>query len=700
MDREAQSFSRLLRDTALYRTFLSEPLAFIDIGARGGAHPMVEPAAELIRVLGFEPDEEELAQLQAKQASLPFADAHYSPFALAARAGVLPLYLCEAPTNHSLHKPNEPFCRRYGMAKFALVGETEVRCTTLDEALASNDLRDFRTAELIKIDTQGTELEILSQARRTLADGTVAILAEVSFSPFYERHGLFSELELFLRGEGFSFHGFDRLHYRSRKTLDKRRQHGRERLLYSDAVFFRDPFDRPQAEFSPRHFQALFLSAALLGYHDFALELAPRAAATPEECTALENAVHVWSRLDPANATKAISELRQKTYQEPARSAVSVGRFVDARRTQPDYDEFVLRAPEPVLAPPATASAGLNIIADLPGMGKTDWAREWQADPLGFIDIGARGGVHAMVEAMAKWSKVLAFEPDAAECERLRPELAASNFARIELRACGIAGADGDADLHLLANPVNHSLLAPNAQMAGRYAIRGFNEVGVARVPCRSLDSLLLGEMKNEPHWGEFIKIDTQGGELAILQGARKLLSTRTMALSLEAGFFPTYIDQPLFSEIEFFLRGEGFILYGFHDLHHRSQKRLDKKIESGRERLFFTDAVFFRDPLDPANASASFSSRQWRSLLAATLLLRYYDYALELLESPGFPETNKEALRAAIHQLAAISPEAMIGEVDELHQAIAANPGLANVLVGKFVDARRAWPDYDEIRD
>jgi FkbM family methyltransferase len=585
------------------------------------------------------------------------------------------------------------------MTKFALVGETQVRCTTLDAALASDDLRDFRAAELIKIDTQGTELEILSQARRTLEDGTVAILAEVSFSPFYESHSLFSELELFLRGEGFSFHGFDRLHYRSRKSLDKHRQHGRERLLYSDAVFFRDPFDHPESKFSARNLQALFLGAALLGYHDFALELAPRVAATPEERAALENAVHLWSRSDPAGPLRAVSELREKLRAEPARSAVWVGRFIDERRTQPDCDEFILRAPEPVLSPPATASAGLDVIAELPGLEKTGWAREWQAQPLGFIDIGARGGVHAMVEPMAKWTKVLAFEPDAAECERMRPEMTMSPFAQMELRACGVAGADGMADLHLLANPVNHSLLAPNAQMAGRYAIRGFNEVGVVRVPCRSLDSLLLGDMKDEPNWGEFIKIDTQGGELAILKGARQVLNTRTMTLSLEAGFFPTYLDQPLFSEIEIFLRKEGFILYGFHDLHHRSRKRLDKKIESGHERLFFTDAVFFRDPLDPANAGQSFSPRQWRSLLAGALLLRYYDYALELLESPGFPETNREPLRAAIHRLATISPEAMTDEVAELHAAIAARPELANILVGKFVDARRAWPDYDEIR-
>jgi FkbM family methyltransferase len=700
MDRGIQAFSRLLRGTALYESFRRDPLAFIDIGARGGAHPMVEPAAELIRVLGFEPDAEELAQLQAKQASLPFADARYSPFALADRADVLPLYLCEAPTNHSLKKPDEPFCRRYGMAKFALVGETQVRCTTLDAVLALDELRNFRAAELIKIDTQGAELEILSQARRALAGDTVAILAEVSFSPFYEKHGLFSEVELFLRGEGFSFHGFDRLHYRSRKSLDKHRQHGRERLLYSDAVFFRDPFDHPERKFSVRNYQALFLSAALLGYHDFALELAARAATAPEERVALENAVHFWARHDPAQAMKTAILLQKKVRTEPARSAVWVGRFVDERRTQPDYDEFILRAPEPVLSPPATASLGLNVIAEIPGLEKTDWAREWQAQPLGFIDIGARGGVHAMVEPMAQWTKVLAFEPDAAECERMRPEMAMSPFAHVELRACGIAGADGMADLHLLANPVNHSLLAPNELMAGRYAIRGFNEVGVARVPCRSLDRLLLGDMKDEPHWGEFIKIDTQGGELAILQGAREVLTARTMTLSLEAGFFPTYLDQPLFAEIELFLRGEGFILYGFHDLHHRSQKRLDKKVEMGRERLFFTDAVFFRDPLDPLNADLSFSPRQWRSLLAGALLLRYYDYALELLESPAFPEANKEALRTGIHRLATISPEAMVGEVDELSAAIAARPELANILAGKFVDARRAWPDYDEIRD
>jgi FkbM family methyltransferase len=689
----------LFQGTALGDFFKKEPLGFIDVGARGGAHPLVEPAAELIQVLGFEPDLEALAQLQKEAEGSPFARCEYSPFALAEKNGPHPLHLCEAETNHSLRAPNERFCSRYRMVKFEKVGETSVDCRTLDELLLPRLGREPHLAELIKIDTQGTEHEILRGAEEVLKRGTVALFLEVSFSPIYAGQSQFSELELLLRAQGFTFFGFERLHYRSRKSLDKRREAGRERLLFSDAYFFKDPYAKAGgAPLSAREMKALFLSSVLLGFYDFALELLPGVIADEKEAEMLRREVHTLARQDLGAEARELTRLREQVSAEPVRALVLAGKFVDARRPGPDFDEIVLKAPAPIYQPAPRPFTGTNEAAQVAPLRESDLFRELKARPLGFIDIGARGGVHAVTEPLAELVSVLAFEPDAAECERLRPLLAETAYARIDLRACGIAGKDGDCELNLLANSVNHSLLKPNQHLVARYRIRGFEEQGTIPVPCRSLDSLLLGDMAGDKFAGELIKIDTQGAEYDILQGAEKILRTRTMALVIESCFFEIYHGQKCFSELELWLRQRGFVLYGFHDVHTRGQKHLDKKTEWFRERLFFTDAVFFRDPLEEINAGASFTPRQITSLLASALLLRYFDYALEVLELPFFTASERVRLSGAIHHLAELPVAETVADVERVNAQVAAHPELARVLVGKFVDSRRPLPDYDEI--
>lgn len=687
------------RETALCGLLRKEPLGFVDIGARGGAHPLVDPLAELIHVIGFEPDEDAFKSLERESRGSPFAKIEYSRFALAERAGAHPLYLCEADTNHSLRQPNETFCRRYNMVKFACRGETTVDCETLDHLLVPRLGAEPHLGELIKIDTQGTEHEILRGAEEILRRQTVALFVEVSFCPIYAGQSQFSELEIYLRGLGFVFHGFNEIHYRSRKALDKRHEAGRERLLFSDAIFFKDPCETAgQKGAGERASGTLFLCALIFGHYDFALELLPRVTAREKERASLEAVVHHCAARNPSQTVQALTQLQERVIASPELANVLTGRFVDSRRSWPDYAEIVTRPPVPAVETGPLGFTSVNSVSGSPAFRQTQLFQEFLRQPLGFIDVGARGGIHTIVQPMAEVTAVLALEPDAPEAERLREESKASPFQQVNIQACGLAGRDGNYDLNLLANSVNHSLLSPNQHLVDRYRIRGFEPAGTANVPCRSLDSLLLGDLGGETFWGEFIKIDTQGAEYDILNGGLQVLRDRTVALVVEACFFQLYENQRCFPDLEWWLRGQGFSLYGFDHLNYRSQKHLDKKTEAGRERLFFTDAIFFRDPFDEINRGRSLTRRNIACLIAAAILLRYYDFALELLALWEAPEAERAGLRAAIHQAAFHSPAQSAAEVARLHQAVAGHPDWAHVLVGKFVDGRRSFPDYAEV--
>jgi hypothetical protein len=126
-----------------------------------------------------------------------------------------------------------------------------------------------------------------------------------------------------------------------------------ERLLYADAHFIRDPLEMAPATGDRRRVEALgFVGAVLLGYYDFALELAKygRALTSNElERTALERMIMRMAALDPLTTADAIQRLAEAVAMDRPNANVMVGGFVDARRELSDYDDVrnVSAAPRP-----------------------------------------------------------------------------------------------------------------------------------------------------------------------------------------------------------------------------------------------------------------------------------------------------------------------------------------------------------------
>jgi hypothetical protein len=66
----------------------------------------------------------------------------------------------------------------------------------------------------------------------------------------------------------------------------------------------------------------------------------------------------------------------------------------------------------------------------------------------------------------------------------------------------------------------------------------------------------------------DVLKLDTQGSELGVLRGARRRLRT-ARALEVEVEFNPIYQGQPLFGDVDRFLRRRGFLLWRLGNLVH-----------------------------------------------------------------------------------------------------------------------------------
>lgn len=318
--------------------------------------------------------------------------------------------------------------------------------------------------------------------------------------------------------------------------------------------------------------------------------------------------------------------------------------------------------------------------------------------PLGFIDIGARGGVHSIVEPLAAFTAVLAFEPDEDECSRLIKEQK-SKYAEIKILPVALADKEGESILYRYASPVNNSLRPENTYAINRYQIKTFQRIGTIPIQTTTLDKVLFEKAGLLDTYGEFIKLDTQGTEWEVLQGAQRVLEERTLAIILEADFFPYYVGQKLFSDVEIFLRERGFFFYGFLEIHYRSCKSLDKLVEAGKERAFWADAVFFKDPISMGiDTSATLTARGNYILFVCSLLTGYYDFALEMALKTWAKGHEAALIEKLVHCLAKLDPGKTYGELLKLVDRVKANPETANVEVGRFVDSRRGINDYDDI--
>jgi hypothetical protein len=95
----------------------------------------------------------------------------------------------------------------------------------------------------------------------------------------------------------------------------------------------------------------------------------------------------------------------------------------------------------------------------------------------------------------------------------------------------------------------------------------------------------------------DFIKIDIQGAELMAFQGAVERLK-HVSVIQTEALFLPMYKNQPLFSELELFLRAQGFMFHRFFPVVSRliSPFLINNEVYRGLSQLTQADAIFVRD--------------------------------------------------------------------------------------------------------
>jgi len=251
--------------------FESYPLTLVDVGASGGIMPLWAPHHRYLRVIGFEPDDRAFEALRAQQDRLK----RYLNIGLHHGSGEFTFYLTRKQKNSSCFLPNRALLDRFpDSRRFDVMGETKIKCQSLDDALREAELTDI---DFIKLDTQGTELEILQGSTSVLSESVFGLEIEIAFAELYQRQPLFANVDLWVRQ-----HGFDLINLRTgsrKRSIGAQVGNSRGQLLSGDALYFRQPliFKQVLKTMESPMARAKLLRALsicqIYGFLDFGLEL-------------------------------------------------------------------------------------------------------------------------------------------------------------------------------------------------------------------------------------------------------------------------------------------------------------------------------------------------------------------------------------------------------------------------------------------
>jgi hypothetical protein len=173
------------------------------------------------------------------------------------------------------------------------------------------------------------------------------------------------------------------------------------------------------------------------------------------------------------------------------------------------------------------------------------------------------------------------------------------------------------------------SLLEPDRQVTGRYFLDSkYDVVSTATVPTLPLDE--AASRYGFPD-ATFVKLDTQGTELEILQSGARLLEGPLLGIHTEASFHAFYKGQALFADVDRYLRECGFSLFS---LNRTLLRRAGYQKELYSQRVVaWAHCLYFREPQALLAAAGDRLRAQMTRLLGLAMAFRFYDVAFEIVE-------------------------------------------------------------------
>ena len=158
-------------------------------------------------------------------------------------------------------------------------------------------------------------------------------------------------------------------------------------------------------------------------------------------------------------------------------------------------------------------------------------------------------------------------------------------------------GDGSSATLHLTRYPGCASFFTPDPTVIDNFVAIDTGSGGNFEVEkTMTVETTRLDDISPEVE-ADYVKIDVQGSELQILENATKTLE-QVLIIEAEVEFLPIYKDQPLFGDLQIFMRSQGFVLHKLIDVASRCfmPQYFGGNRHAGMSQMLWADAVFVRD--------------------------------------------------------------------------------------------------------
>lgn len=171
------------------------------------------------------------------------------------------------------------------------------------------------------------------------------------------------------------------------------------------------------------------------------------------------------------------------------------------------------------------------------------------------LDVGANEGIYAMELLENGFAgSILSFEPLPDVWEYLKRRASQANAPWKIAPRIALSNQTGESEFTVAGNKVSSSLLSMLESHI--LAAPKSNPLGTIRVPTMTLDDFLSKEAVASP---VFLKVDVQGAEMLVFEGASKALRELVVGIQVEMSLVPLYQGQSLYWEVDNFLRAKGF---------------------------------------------------------------------------------------------------------------------------------------------
>jgi FkbM family methyltransferase len=180
---------------------------------------------------------------------------------------------------------------------------------------------------------------------------------------------------------------------------------------------------------------------------------------------------------------------------------------------------------------------------------------EFHESLLNVVDVGARGGFEDHWDFYEEQVNLIGFELDVEECKRLSDN--ASGDSNRHYFSIAPDSKKGSRSFYIQPHTASSSFYKTNQGFVRRFP--GWEELipeSTRHVAVADLDSILRESNLDSI---DLLKLDTEGSEADIFEGARQTLQS-AVGIDVEVVFTPWRIDMPTFADVDIILRSYGFI--------------------------------------------------------------------------------------------------------------------------------------------